>query len=267
VLLSGTNIKIETRKTNIQQCRIVPKLDSYVIEIVYNVGDVKEKEDNKKYCGVDIGLNNLATLSSNDREYKAKIINGRPLKSINQYYNKKLAYYKSILEKRNGKKSSNRTSRLTNKRNNKVNDYLHKASRYIVNDLVNSGINTIVIGNNKEWKQEINIGSKNNQNFVSIPHSTFIQKIEYKARLEGIRVIITEESYTSKCSFLDLEEMVKKEVYLGKRVKRGLFVSSKGVKINADLNGSYNIIRKVSSEAFADGIEGLAVNPFVYTIK
>jgi putative transposase len=265
--LSGTNIKIPTRKTNIKQCRIIPKNDYYVIEIIYSVSEKEILCDNNRYCGVDLGLNNLAALSFNDKIVKPIIINGKPLKSINQYYNKEKSRLQSILEKRNKNKQSKRINKLINKRNNKINDYLHKSSRYIINHLVSNNVNTLIIGNNKEWKQEINIGKANNQNFVNIPHSTFIQMLEYKAKLVGINIIIREESYTSKCSFLDKEDVKKHDVYLGRRIKRGLFKSSNGRLINADLNGSYNIMRKAIPNVFADGIEGVSVHPTVITVK
>ena len=117
-----------------------------------------------------------------------------------------------------------------------------------MNFLVSNNINTLVIGYNKEWKQNINLGKRNNQSFVGIPFYTFIKQIEYKCKLEGINVILTEESYTSKCSFLDNEEVCKHEKYLGERIKRGLFKSKEGKIINADLNGSLNILKKVIGE-------------------
>lgn len=135
--------------------------------------------------------------------------------------------------------------RLYLKRNNKIKDYLHKASRYIINHLVSNNINTLVIGHNKNWKQEISIGKVNNQNFVSIPFNKLIHMLTYKAKIEGINVIIQEEYYTSKCSFLDNEEICKHENYKRKRVKRGLFKALNNKLINADLNGALNILRKV----------------------
>lgn len=205
------------------------------------------KQDNKRYASIDLGLNNLATVGSN--VMKPFIINGKPLKSINQFYNKKLAKLKSNLK--DEKKTSNRIKRLHFKRNNKIKDYLHKASRCIINQLVSNSINTLIIGHNKKWKQEINIGSVNNQKFVSIPHSRFIDMLKYKASLEGINVLIQEESYTSKCSFLDNEPIQKHECYKGTRIKRGLFKSKKHGLINADVNGALNILRKVVLKAFA----------------
>lgn len=202
--------------------------------------------DNGNYLGIDLGLNNLASCVSNTGS--CFIINGRPLKSINQYYNKRLAYLKSILK--GNKQISKRIRSLTNKRNNKIKDYLHKASRVLINHVVSNGINTIMIGHNRCWKQEINIGKRNNQNFVSIPFNMFISMISYKATLEGINVKIVEESYTSKCSFLDNEKICKHEEYAGRRIKRGLFKTSSGSIINADINAAFNIIRKLAKEAF-----------------
>lgn len=166
---------------------------------------------------------------------------------------------------KNEKKTSRRIKSLTVKRNNKVNDYLHKASKLIVNYLVSNNISTLVIGKNKEWKQNANIGKRNNQNFIQIPHTRFIEMLTYKCKLEGITVIVKEESYTSKCSFMDNEPIKKHKVYLGKRVKRGLFQTKDKRLINADLNGSLNILRKVVGE-FQYPIE-VCSTPLVLTIK
>lgn len=229
-----------TNKTNIQQLRFVPKNGYIVLEVIYNKKEKPRSGNNGKYLGVDIGLNNLASCVSNTGS--CFIINGKPLKSINQYYNKRLAYLKSKLK--DNKQVSKQIRLLTTKRNNKIKDYLHKASRMLINHVVSNGINTIIIGHNKCWKQEINIGIVNNQNFVSIPFNDFIHMVSYKGELEGINVEITEESYTSKCSFLDNEIISKHSEYKGRRSKRGLFKSSTGKLINADINGAFNIIRK-----------------------
>lgn len=233
-------------KQNIQQLRFVPKNGYIVLEIVYNKKEKDLMSDNGNYLGIDIGLDNLASCVSNNGS--CFIINGRPLKSINQYYNKRLAFLKSKLK--DNKQISKQIRILTNKRNNKIKDYLHKASRMLINHVVSNDINTIIIGHNKCWKQEINIGKRNNQNFVSIPFNVFISMISYKATLEGINVKIVEESYTSKCSFLDNERICKHESYKGRRVKRGLFKTSSGKTINADINGAFNIIRKSAKESF-----------------
>ena len=240
--LSGINQKIKIRDTitNIQQVRIIPKetFNCYNIEIVYKVSEKQLKKDNKKYASIDLGINNMATVAFNFQ--KPFIINGKPLKSINQYYNKKRSKLTNI--------KTRKAKLLNRKRDNKIKDYLHKASRYITNHLVYNGVNTLIIGKNNGWKQEVNIGKKNNQNFVSIPFEKFIFMLQYKCNLEGIKVIITEESYTSKCSFIDNEKIKKHETYLGRRIKRGLFKTAFGKIINADLNGSLNIMKKVVGE-------------------
>jgi len=233
-------------KTNVEllkQVRIIPQSSCYVIEIVYEKQE-KEKIINDNYLSIDLGLNNLMTCYDT-KNNKSLIVNGKPVKSINQYYNKKRALVQSKLIKNH---NSSRLNNLALKRNNKITDYLHKSSRFIVNYCVSNQISNLVVGYNKEWKQEINIGKRNNQNFVQIPHQKFIYMLEYKCKLDGINFIQNEESYTSKCSALDLESLNKHDSYLGKRVKRGLFVSSKRIKINADLNGALNILRKVAPD-------------------
>ena len=260
--LSKVKSTFKTDKTDIQQVRLISKNNHIVVEVIYNVKDVEPLADNERYASMDLGLNNLGTVGSN--VVKPFIINGKPLKSINQFYNKRVSNLKSKLT--NGKKTSKRIKSLTDKRNNKIKDYLHKASTILVNQLVSNDLNTLIIGNNKGWKQDINIGKRNNQSFVQIPHSTFIKMIEYKCKLVGINVLITEESYTSKCSFLDSEDIKKQKEYKGKRIKRGLFKSSEGVLINADVNGSLNILRKVVGNFNYDPIE-VCSTPAVITVK
>lgn len=260
--LSKVKSTFKTDKTDIQQVRLISKNNHIVVEVIYNVKDVEPLADNERYASMDLGLNNLGTVGSN--VVKPFIINGKPLKSINQFYNKRVSNLKSKLT--NGKKTSKMIKSLTDKRNNKIKDYLHKASTILVNQLVSNDLNTLIIGNNKGWKQDINIGKRNNQSFVQIPYSTFIKMIEYKCKLVGINVLITEESYTSKCSFLDSEDIKKQKEYKGKRIKRGLFKSSEGVLINADVNGSLNILRKVVGNFNYDPIE-VCSTPAVITVK
>ena len=262
IQLSKSNVRIKTDVKEVQQVRLVPKGNHIVVEVLYKVIEKDLKENNNRYASIDLGVNNLCAIGSN--VLKPIIINGKPLKSINQYYNKKLAKLKSELK--NEKKTSKRIKSLTNKRNNKVNDYLHKSSRLIVNYLVSNNINTLVIGKNKEWKQNAKIGKRNNQNFIQIPHTRFIEMLEYKCKLEGITVLITEESYTSKCSFLNNEDIKKQKEYKGSRIKRGLFKSSKGILINADVNGSLNILKKVVGNFKYNPIE-VCSTPAVITVK
>lgn len=239
--LSKTNIKLKTNVKNVKQVRIVPRNNFIVVEILYEVRSKLHNNSKETYCGIDFGLNNLITCSfQNDSPL---IMNGKPLKSINWHYNKEKSRLQSLLD--NGKKTSKKIQNITLKRNNRINDYLHKATKIFVNYLVSKKINNIVIGYNKEWKQGINIGRVNNQNFVQIPYYKLLNMLTYKCEIEGISVIVTEESYTSKCSFLDDEDICKHEEYVGKRIKRGLYKASDGRLINADVNGALNILKKV----------------------
>ena len=242
--LSKTEISIPSAfsKEEVQAVRIVPKNGYIVMEVLYKREAKKTKESNNRVVGIDIGVNNLAAVVSN--VFDAFIINGRPLKSINQFFNKELASAKSDLKLRHNLYKSKKTNRLWRKRTNKVNDYLQKASTYLVNQFVSNDITTVVIGYNKNWKQDINMGKKNNQNFVQIPFRQFINMVAYKCYLEGITVYEQEESYTSKCSFLDDELIQKHEKYRGRRVKRGLYKTSTGKLVNADINGACNILKK-----------------------
>jgi putative transposase len=259
---SQLDIEVVSICSEVDQVRIVPRNGFYVVEVIYEQDCEQEPVNPDLYAGIDLGIDNLATLTSNKCGFVPRIVNGRPVKSINQLYNKRRADLQSKLAQMDAKRhTSKRLERLTNKRTRKIDHYLHTASRRIIDLLVSEGIGTLVIGYNPEWKQAVNIGKQNNQNFVNIPFARFIQMLTYKAELVGIRVVLTEESYTSKCSFLDWEPIGKQEVYQGKRVKRGLFRSATGKQYNADVNGSYNILRKVASDAFVQGSSGCVVHP------
>ncbi len=271
ILLSKSNVKIQTgvNYEAIAQVRIIPKLNYYVMEVVYERDQANLTLDKNQIAGIDLGVNNLATVTSNKIGFQPIIVNGRPVKSINQYYDKQKAKLQSKLK---DKKSSKRIQRLATKRSFKVDDYLHKTSRFIINYLIENQIGKLIIGNNKGWKQSINLGKKNNQTFVQIPYFQLINMLKYKAELVGIEVIVTEESYTSQASFFDLDDIPKyqkgiKHSFRGKRIKRGLYQSSSGKKLNADCNGSLNIIRKVVPDAFGNGIEGVVVHPIKVTLN
>lgn len=244
VALSKTGIKIQTKvkREKIQGARIVPKGNHFVIEILYKEPKkqlISEKIQNVAF--IDPGLNNLMTVTSN--AFSPLLYSGKNLKSINQLANKKIAQVKSSLSKQ-GLYSSPLLISIYNKRNRRIKDYLHKLSTHLVNQFVSHKIDTVIFGHNLGQKQDIKLGGVTNQNFVQIPFVQLISLLQYKCELQGIRFITTEESYTSKCSFLDLEEIVKQKEYVGKRVKRGLFQSKEGIQINADVNGSLNIGRK-----------------------
>lgn len=263
--LSGLSFIIKTSKQAIDQVRIAPKKNHYVIEVVYSVEPEPAKLDSQLVAGIDLGVNNLAVVASNKPGFVPLLINGRPLKAINQFYNKHKAKLQKHLPGK--RETSNLIQRIADKRTRQINHYLHTASRRIVDRLVQEGISLLIIGKNDGWKQEVNKGRVNNQNFVTIPHARFIDMLTYKCELVGIRVITSNESHTSKCSFLDNEPICHQEVYAGRRVKRGLFRSATGKLINADLNGALNIIRKVIPAAFGEGIEGAAVHPLPFGIK
>lgn len=242
--LSG--IHIRARHGNVRQIRIKIFKNSILISLMY------EKEEKQicgtKVMGIDLGVNNLLAAAW-DSEDRPVIINGKPLKSINQYYNKAKAHMQKEAKIYNGKNSNKRMYKLTAKRNRKIKDYMHKASRKIVDMAVSSGVGLIVIGANHGWKQKVHMGNVTNQNFVSIPYKTLINMIEYKAKLEGIEVRIVSESYTSGTSFLDGEEPTKDYYDKSRRVKRGLFRSNNGILINADINAAYQMIKLGSTRA------------------
>jgi putative transposase len=253
-------IKIETQQPSFDQVRIVPRKTHYVVEVVYTVPIQPAEVDPERVAAIDIGVDNLATVTSNQPDFVPLLVNGRPLKAINQGYNKERARLQSQLP--GERKSSWQLDTITDKRNRRVNAYMHLASRRIIEMLVEHHIGRLVIGKNDGWKQDINLGKRTNQNFAQIPHARFIDMLTYKAQLVGIEVLVTEESYTSKYSFLDNEPIGKHEVYAGKRVKRWLFIASDGREIYADVNGSLNILRKVIPNAFeAWGIEASVVTP------
>ena len=242
-------IPVFTKVTKIQEVRLIPSNNHIKVEIVYRK-EVDDKGLNKDNAlGIDLGLNNLMAVTSNEGSISS-LVNGRPLKAINNYYNKKKAHYTSILNK-HGKKFSKRLKRLEAKRMMKIKDYLHKASRRVVDMMIDNNIGTCVIGHNKGWKQEINLGKVTNQNFVQIPFNNLIQMVQYKIEDIGGEFIVKNEAYSSKCSFLDDEKIGKKNNYAGKRTKRGLFVTGNKKAINADINGSLNIIKLGTGKSFS----------------
>lgn len=261
---SMLGITVKTRHQNIQQVRIIPRIGFYIVEVVYEREPVLEPVIPALHAGIDIGLNNLAMLTSDKPGFVPRVANGRPVKSINQFYNKRRAELQSQLE--GEVHTSRRLEHITTKRMRRIDHYLHTASRRIIELLVAEGIGTLCIGKNPLWKQEANMGRRNNQNFVSVPHARFIEMLTYKAGLVGICVMVTEESYTSKASFLDADPLpvygsTETPAFRGRRVTRGLYRAADGRHINADANGSYNVIRKVAPEAFAQGSRGCVVHP------
>jgi len=257
---SGLPIEIKTHQKNVDQVRIIPRLGFYVVEVVYERDEVQTKVNPALMASVDIGVNNLVALTSNKSGFIPRIVNGRPIKSINQYYNKQRERYQKKMSKNHH--TSCELERITNKRTRRIDHYMHTTSRRIIDLLIAEGIGTLIIGKNPFWKQDPTMRRSDKQHFVQLPHARFIDMLCYKAKLVGIQVVITEESYTSKASFLDLDPIPtygKEEcepVFSGRRVKRGMYKASDKRKINADVNGSYNIMRKGSPNAFrGNGVE------------
>lgn len=279
VNLSQTNIFIKSAVEKVQFVRVVPKKHKITVEIGYKkeLPELKSFSQPRRFSAIDIGIDNLATVSFADSE--PFIVNGKPLKSINQFFNKINAKLISRQRKINNKDFSRtkKMSSLSNRRDNKISDYLHKASRYIVNQLVSRRVTDLIIGHNKKWKQGTNLGRKTNQNFVSIPFNKFIDMLTYKCALEGISVHIIDESYTSKASFFDRDFIPEykpadlfKHKFSGRRKYRGIY-NSKNFTLNADVNGSLNIMRKffqyhaeIAEPLYSE--EFLKCSPKVFTI-
>ncbi len=274
---SKLSISVRTQQNpkTIDQVRIVPRKGLYIVEVVYEKNEQQAPVNPAYYAGIDLGVNNLVALTSNKPGFQSVVVNGRPVKSTNQYYNKRRAE----LQKQLGHTgTTKRMEHMTNKRTRRIDHYMHTASKRIIALLVQEGIGTLIIGKNDGWKQEVNNGKRNNQNFCQIPHARLIQMLTYKAELVGITVKLTEESYTSKASLLDLDSLPvwnpddnTEYTFSGKRVKRGLYRAANGREINADVNGAGNILRKVAPDAFgSEGVEdgeGVLVSLVVHPVR
>jgi putative transposase len=264
IVPSMLGITVKTRCKSVQQVRVIPRIGFYVVEVIYEQEPILAGVNPALHAGVDVGLTNLAMLTSDKPGFVPRVVNGRPVKSINQFYNKRRAELQSQL---GAAHTSWRLERMTAKRTRRIDHYLHTASRRIIDLLVAEGIGALVIGKNPLWKQEVRMGRRTNQNVVSVPHTRFIEMLTYKAALEGIQVLVTEESYTSQASFLDgdplpvYDPMQPAPTFSGRRVKRGVYRAADGRHINSDVNGAYNIMRKVAPEAFAQGSRGCVVHP------
>lgn len=240
------------------QVRFIPKGSCYVMEIVYETEIPNVKVESNHIASIDLGVDNLVTMTNNIG-LNPIIINGKGIKSINQYYNKRLAKKKSLLKIRHGKDWSNKLDSITFKRYQRIKNYMHNTSAYVVKWCVENNIDTLVVGKNKEWKQNADMSKYSNQKFVSIPYQMLLQQLQYKCENVGVKYIETEESYSSGTSFLDGEEPIKQNYDKSRRIERGLFKSNSGLLINGDVNGSLQIMMKVFPNAFNEryGIEGV----------
>jgi len=240
------------------EVRIVPKTGCFVIEVVYDAQDISGLSSSVNpgiAAAIDIGLDNLATIVFNQPSIQPIVVNGKPLKSANQFYNKQVAKLRSLLP--SGIGTSRRIQNVVRNRNHFVCSYLHQCSRLVVNELLALGVTSVAIGKNEQWKTNINLAKKTNQKFVQVPHARFIEILTYKLEAVGIKVIVGEESYTSKASFLDWDNIPiytpdskTKNNFSGRRVKRSWYVAQDGSKIHADVNGAFNIGKKVIPTVF-----------------
>ncbi len=234
-------------ETVVGDVRIVPLGNSFVLELTFEQEGVQTenlKLDDSAACSIDLGIDNFATMISTKAEAPFLLVKGGKVKSINQWWNKQVAELKSL-----GK--TGHIAAKSRRRYCQMEDFLHKASRLVIEYCLAYDVGTIIIGQNPLWKTECNMGKVNNQKFVSIPHSRFIDKVKYKAQAYGIKVIVREESYTSKASALDFDAIPNygvndsvKATFSGKRIQRGLYRTANGTEINADVNGALNIARK-----------------------
>ncbi|MHA1200141.1 MAG: RNA-guided endonuclease InsQ/TnpB family protein, partial [Candidatus Heimdallarchaeaceae archaeon] len=261
-------LKVKTRlveNLHINHVRILFKGTCFIVEIIYEE-ELEERNNSKVTCilAIDLGVNNLVAAVSN--VMPSFLIPGRKLKAINQWYNKEKARLQSVYDLQGLEEYGQKMKKLQVKRYWRVADYLHKASRIVIDKCLQYNIDTLVIGYNKNWKQNTKMGKRSNQTFVHIPFYKFIQQLQYKGESEGIQVHLIEESYTSKCSFLDTEELGKHKKYVGKRIKRGLFKSKNGVLLNADLNAAGNIGRKVFPVVFTYGTVDVVSHPICLTV-
>lgn len=236
----------------IRQIHIVPKHNGKFFEVNYMFDDVEPEKfelAQTKFLAIDLGIDNFATCATTKGD--SFIIDGKKLKSYNQWYNKELARLSSIKDKQKIKSCTNLQYRVTRKRNNRVQNYIYCAAKYIINYCQNNKIGNVVVGCNDGFQENVNLGKVNNQNFVMIPFGRFKSRLEYLCKQYGINFILQEESYTSKASFFDNDEIPKwnplnpeKGNFSGKRIKRGLYQTSKGNLINADVNAALNILKK-----------------------
>ena len=260
---SSLDLRIPTKAEKPQQVRIIPKIGCYLIEVIYEIKENKPKQ-NQRVAAIDLGLNNLATVVTNDGDNPI-LISGKKIKAINQYYNKMTSKHKSLLP--NNIFTSKSLDRLWLKRNSKISYEMHKITKFLANYFDERDVSKVIIGHNSDWKNGINLGKRNNQNFVNIPYTKFINQLTYKCQLLGITVITREESYTSKASFLDYDEIPNygdEEIpkFSGKRIKRGLYRSTTR-KINADVNGAYNIMAKENPNYIIGNRKQLSFNPIL----
>lgn len=237
-VFNGLTLKLRKQHVNkINQVRILPKINCFKIEIIYEIDDVK-LNDNQNIAAIDLGLKNLVTLVYSNQK-RPMIYRGNQLLKLNHDFNRKKNKYQSILAKTQKKKMSKKLLNIYNKRNNQIEDQMHKISKSIIDQLLENNISTLIVGHNVNQKQKSKL-----KNFVALPIFKLIQLLKYKCELNGIKLVEINEAYTSGTSFIDNERPSKNYYDKNRRVKRGLFKTNKGQLINSDVNAAYQIIRK-----------------------
>lgn len=241
---------INLNPERICEIRLIPKYDAryFEIEYVYEIQPVQMELNPDHALAIDFGVDNLATCVTTLGT--SFIIDGKRLKSYNHWYNKENARLQSLKDKQGVQSFTKKQIKLVTKRNYRIRDYLNKTARYIINYCLFNAIGKIVVGHNEGWKKSCTMGSLNNQKFVQIPHSQLMNKIKSLCIRYGIEFMKQEEAYTSKASFLDNDLICKSPSFSGERIKRGLYQTSTGIQINADVNGAANILRKSNHKTF-----------------
>ena len=250
-----TKIQIKVPKVlenkKIKEIRIIPKFNARFFEIqyTYEIQEEDIKLNTNNALAIDLGVNNLCTCVTNTG--KSFIVDGRKLKSINQFFNKQNAKLQSIKDKQNILRQTKQQFLISRKRKNRVDDYINKTCRYIINYCLTNNIGTLVIGYNQSFQCKANLGKRNNQIFTQLPFGKIREKLEYLCKRYNINYILQEESYTSKASFFDNDKLPVYNMdnpqtyeFSGVRIKRGLYQTKNGYCFNADCNGALNILRK-----------------------
>lgn len=262
------NLMIPTKVDKPKCVRIVPKLGAFIIEVIYEVKESLLKHTNN-YAAIDLGIDNLASVTFSNG-VNPLLVSGKKIKSINQGYNRLIAKAQSKLLKKQG--TSKHIHRLWGNREMKLQSELHRITSFLSQYFDEMCIEKVFVGKNIGWKHNASMGKKANQKFVQIPFNTFISQLKYKCLLCGIEVIEQEESYTSKASFVDGDEIPiygridYKPQFSGKRIHRGLYETKYGFRLNADINGSYNILVK-GLQSIGETMDGRNVSYHTRTFK
>ena len=263
-VLKGFKVKthLNPEKHILKEARFLPHKTHITLEIVYELKEepLEVPTDFKYLAGIDLGIDNFSTISILKGSTNPLIINGKGLKSYNKYFNKKLAYLKSEAQLKNKRYTTKRIQRLIKKRNNYIDTWIHKASRITANYLYKNQVKAVIIGKNKNWKQNSKLSKKVNQTFIQIPFESYIQRLTYKCQDLGIKVYIAEESYTSGTSYLDNELPTKDFYDKSRRIQRGLFKTNKNKLINSDVNAAFQITKKVYKTDYKSSYK-LRINP------